>query len=172
DKKVYYKVAAVDRSNNFSAFSTMLSLDRPDIVRPGAPAVHPTSSDTKGVKLFWSLSPSNDVVAYIIYRKNVSKLDTSYHRITRIQSKIMTEWLDTTAVYEQIYEYIIKAQDKSGLLSDATFPIKGRRMFDVAFLKIESLVAEYKNDYGAVYLRWNNSIKKTDFESAPKFYYY
>ena len=45
-------------------------------------------------------------------------------------------------------------------------------MFDVAFLKIESLVAEYKNDYGAVYLRWNNSIKKTDFESAPKFYYY
>jgi hypothetical protein len=24
DKKVYYKVAAVDRSNNFSAFSTML----------------------------------------------------------------------------------------------------------------------------------------------------
>jgi hypothetical protein len=61
--------------------------------------------------------------------------------------------LDTTAVYEQIYEYIIKAQDKSGLLSDATFPVKGRRMFDVAALKIESLVAEYKNDYGAVYLR-------------------
>jgi len=172
DKKVYYKVAAVDRSNNFSAFSTMLSLDRPDIVRPGAPAARPTSSDTKGVKLFWSLSPSNDVVAYIIYRKNVSKLDTSYHRIIRIQNKVTAEWLDSTAVYEQIYEYIIKAQDRSGLLSDATFPVKGRRMFDVAVLKIESLVAEYKKEYGGVYLRWNNSIKKTDFEIAPKFYYY
>ncbi len=172
DKKVYYKVAAVDRSNNFSAFSAMLSLDRPDIVRPGAPAARPTSSDTKGVKLFWSLSPSNDVVAYIIYRKNISKLDATYQRIARIQSKIMTEWLDTTAVYEQIYEYIIKAQDKSGLLSDATFPIKGRRMFDLAVLEIGSLGAEYKKEYGAVYLRWDHSIRNNDFEISPKIYFY
>jgi hypothetical protein len=172
DKKVYYKVAAVDRSNNFSAFSTMLSLDRPDIIRPGAPAARPSSSDTKGIKISWSLSPSNDVVAYIIYRKNVSKLDTSYHRITRIQNKVTTEWLDSTAIYEQIYEYIIKAQDRSGLLSDATFPVKGRRMFDFAALRITSLVAEYKKEYGAVYLVWDYSLKKSDFELVPKIYYY
>ena len=172
DKKVYYKVTAVDRSNNFSAFSTMLSLDRPDIIRPGAPAARPSSSDTKGIKISWSLSPSNDVVAYIIYRKNVSKLDTSYHRITRIQNKVTTEWLDSTAIYEQIYEYIIKAQDRSGLLSDATFPVKGRRMFDFAALRITSLVAEYKKEYGAVYLVWDYSLKKSDFELVPKIYYY
>ena len=54
DKKIYYKVVAVDRSNNFSEFSEILSLDRPDIVRPGSPASRPTSSDTRGIKLSWS----------------------------------------------------------------------------------------------------------------------
>jgi len=102
----------------------------------------------------------------------VSKLDTSYHRITRIQNKVTTEWLDSTAIYEQIYEYIIKAQDRSGLLSDATFPVKGRRMFDFAALRITSLVAEYKKEYGAVYLVWDYSLKKSDFELVPKIYYY
>jgi len=172
DKKIYYKVVAVDRSNNFSEFSEILSLDRPDIVRPGSPASRPTSSDTRGIKLSWSLSPSNDVVAYIIYRRNISKLDSTFQRIERIQSKTVNGWLDSTVVYEQIYEYIIKAQDRAGLLSDATFPVKGRRMFDVSVLQIASFRAEYKREYGAVYLRWNHSIKKNDFEITPNIYYY
>ena len=172
DKKVFYKVASVDRNNNFSEFSEILTLDRPDIIRPGAPSGRPASSDYNGIKLNWSLSPSNDVVAYIIYRKNVSNLDSNYQRITRIQNKSVTIWLDTTAVYEQIYEYIIKAQDNSGLLSDATFPVKGRRMFDISSLHIKSLRAEYKKEYGAVYLRWDHSINTTDFEVVPKIYYY
>lgn len=172
DKKVYYKVVAVDRSNNVSSFSEILSLERPDIVRPAAPASLPSSSDSRGIRLKWSLSTSNDVVAYIIYRKDISRNDTISHRIARIQEQHATEWTDTTARYDQIYEYTIRAQDRSGLLSDGTFPVKGRRSFDPGLLTIEKLEAVYKKEYSAVYLRWNFDARASGVPARLHYYLY
>lgn len=174
DKKVFYKVIAEDRSHNYSDFSEILVLDRPDILPPAAPAMLPTSSDEKGIQLFWRTSPSNDVVAYIIYRRNVSMEDTIRHRIVRIQDRNAAEWRDTSAIPETIYEYTIQAQDQSALLSEFSFPVKGRRRFDLSSLNIDHLEAEFREEYGAVYLRWvfDPSKLATDDSGDPFFYIY
>ncbi len=154
DKEVYYKVVAVDRSHNHSTFSEALRLNRPDIVPPAAPAALPVSSGTEGIRINWMPSASNDVVAYIIYRRNVTLGDTAPQRIIRLQDRTATTWTDTSAITEHIYEYTVRAQDQSGLLSEASFPVKGRKIFDLATLRVTSLEAVYRKEFDAVYLRW------------------
>lgn len=171
DKKVYYKVVAVDRSENYSAFSEILSLNRPDIIPPAPPASLPTSSDENGVLVRWTPSSSNDVVAYIVFRRNVDH-DTTYTRIARLQDKNATQWLDTTAVYDNIYQYMVKAQDQSGLLSRPSFPVNGRRSFDINSLKISGFIAAYRKEYNAVYLRWNAGNMDMSGRGGSKLYLY
>lgn len=171
DKFVFYKVVAVDKSNNHSPFSAILKLNRPDVIPPAAPASLPSVSDSKGIGIFWSLSPSNDVVAYIIYRRDVTSGDSTFQRIIRIQSNSTDRWVDSSANVETIYEYVIKAQDRSGLLSEYSFPVKGRRNFDFGSLMIEGLEATYKKEYDGVYLRWNKQIVSENKYSVNYQYY-
>ena len=171
DKNVFYKVVAVDNHNNHSAFSKILKLKRPDIIPPASPGALPASSDVNGVKLNWTISPSNDVVAYVIFRRMASSNDTVFGRIHRIQNKLATTWTDTTAIPEILYEYRIKAQDQSALLSEFSFPIKGRRSFDLAKLEIQYLDASYQKAYDANYLKWESDVNRNSMNNQPFNYF-
>ena len=172
DKKVYYKVSAVDRSFNQSAFSEIISLNRPDIIPPAAPASLPASSGTTGVELRWTPSSSNDVAAYIIYRRDADEIRSVYQRIMRISDAKTTNWIDTIALPLKIYQYIIKAQDSTGLLSEPSFPVKGRKAFDLGTIQIKQLKATYRPEYSATYLEWENPIPTNNESTNFHFYLY
>jgi hypothetical protein len=74
--------------------------------------------------LRWTPSSSNDVAAYIIYRRDADEIRSVYQRIMRISDAKTTNWIDTIALPLKIYQYIIKAQDSTGLLSEPSFPVK------------------------------------------------
>lgn len=172
DKEVYYKIVAEDRSHNYSEFSEILTLDRPDIIPPAAPASLPASSDAEGIHLFWQPSPSNDVIAYLIYRQNMTEKDSLPQRIARLSDPEAVTWRDTTAVPEVLYEYTIQAQDQSGLLSDLAFPVKGRRRLDLSILDVQTFQAEFRQEYDAAYLRWEYEYPKWAEERLGEVYYY
>jgi hypothetical protein len=62
-------VVAVDWNNNHSGYSLALRLKKPAMVAPIAPLAEKVYVDTAGVQIDWIPSPSEEVVRYIIYRK-------------------------------------------------------------------------------------------------------
>ncbi len=172
DKKVYYKVSAVDRSFNQSAFSEIISLKRPDIIPPAAPASLPASSGTSGIELRWTPSSSEDVAAYIIYRKDPDGISAVYQRIMRVSDAKAIKWTDTTALPLKLYQYIIKAQDSTGLLSEPSFPVKGRKAFDLNTIRVKQLKATYRPEYSATYLEWKSPILTNNESTNFHFYLY
>lgn len=171
DKQIYYKVVAEDRSHNHSPFSQILALQRPDVVPPAAPAVLPGSSTEAGVSLAWVPSPSTDVAAYLIHRRAAEPDTAQWQLIATLPDPSRTAWADSTAVPDVVYQYTIQARDRAGLLSERSFPVKGRRIFDPSSLVVQGLSAAYDEAMKAMYLRWAFP-PATSPEYQPQFYLY
>jgi fibronectin type 3 domain-containing protein len=60
---------AIDKNQNHSGLSAILSLSLPDKVPPMSPVWRPVKSTKEGVILTWEPGGSQDVVKYEVYRK-------------------------------------------------------------------------------------------------------
>jgi fibronectin type 3 domain-containing protein len=69
NEKIHYQVMAIDKNQNHSGLSAILSLALPDKVPPMSPVWHPVKSTKEGVILTWEPGGSQDVVKYELYRK-------------------------------------------------------------------------------------------------------
>ncbi len=69
NEKIHYQVMAIDRNQNHSGLSVILSLALPDKVPPMSPVWRPVKSTKEGVILTWEPGGSQDVVKYEVYRK-------------------------------------------------------------------------------------------------------
>ena len=111
---IYYKVAAVDHRDNFSAFSGLLKVEKPDMVPPAPPVFQSYTSGNEGIHLKWTNSISVDVVEHRLIRTDREK-----------KSKVITlqpgqeVYHDNEIVPGEVYIYTLKAWDDSGLFSTA-----------------------------------------------------
>jgi uncharacterized protein len=69
NERIHYQVMAIDKNQNHSGLSAILSLALPDKVPPMPPVWRPVKSTDNGVVLTWEPSGSQDVVKYEVYRK-------------------------------------------------------------------------------------------------------
>lgn len=69
NEKIHYQVMAIDKNQNHSGLSAILSLSLPDKVPPMPAVWLPVKSTREGVILRWEPSGSQDVVKYEVYRK-------------------------------------------------------------------------------------------------------
>ena len=162
DKSVYYKVVAVDGSNNYSSFSEPLRLERPDILPPAAPAALSIQSRVEGITLEWMPSPSNDVQHYQIVRTEQQENSSPTVVYYDLHPGVTSTWIDTIAVFEVVYTYQVRARDRSGLYSELSFPLKGRRPFDMAVLQVVNLEIQHREDLQAVLIQWKNAAGLSD----------
>jgi fibronectin type 3 domain-containing protein len=124
-RHVYYKVMATDKRQNYSRFSAVLEIERPDIVPPVPPVVTDIYSTTKGVTIQFVHSTSSDVVTEYILRREAgnSKWDTC-GIITQLDS-LFTDSPGTSATR---YEYMPEARDKAGLVSKTMQLVSGVKL--------------------------------------------
>ena len=115
---VYYAVAALDERYNQSTLSDTLKLVKPDIIPPTSPALRAFNSNTDGISLEWVSSSSEDAKSTIIYRSStLDENDFSEVKILNIQT---SEWTDSLTTYGKTYHYVLKTEDLSGNISEAT----------------------------------------------------
>lgn len=120
-RNVYYKVMAVDRRFNPSPFSSALSVARPDVLPPSAPAFRSIEYfPGKGVVVAWNRSGSSDIQQHVVYRRMANDATWS----------AAATFTDTTSVFvdnkvenKNVYAYAVIAQDISGLSSKPSSPI-------------------------------------------------
>ncbi|MBK7222269.1 MAG: hypothetical protein IPH94_13365 [Saprospiraceae bacterium] len=150
---IYYKIVAVDNNYNYSSYSKMLELERPDIVRPAVALIADFEKTDEGVLLKWVNSTSKDVVGHSIYRtENPNIIEwTQVYTCTNLSQ---TTWVDENVKPMTTYYYKIHAFDEVQLQSIAGNKIKvitNSIKVDVSNLEIQAKLMDKQ-----VHLTWTN----------------
>lgn len=151
---VYYRLSAEDERFNGSEFSEILALKRPDIIPPVTPVLLPPSGTSEGVNLTWNASSSDDVIRQYVYRKIQDDPAENWLTLDSLEAYVEA-YSDTTAAYETVYEYRLRALDDDGLYSEYCMPLAGRRYFDGDLGAVSEVRAEYREEENTVKLIWN-----------------
>jgi fibronectin type 3 domain-containing protein len=121
-RNVYYKIVAIDRHFNPSAFSEAVTVHRPDVLPPAAPSFHHIAYQPgNGIIVRWIRSASTDIRNYLIYRRTT--LDQSWRLLTLL-SDTASQFIDTQVQNKNMYEYSLVASDQSGLQSIPCAPVR------------------------------------------------
>lgn len=117
--KSYYRVVAVDKRYNTSAFSEILVLQKPDLLPPAPAVITGYEVTDKAVLVNWEKSTSADVTRYALFRSDAE--DTS--RILEVaqcsDSLLQMPFRDEKAAPGRSYSYFIATYDKSGLRTNS-----------------------------------------------------
>ncbi|WP_422091813.1 hypothetical protein [Tenacibaculum ovolyticum] len=120
NSKVYYSVVAVDKRYNHSEKSTVLVLEKPDVIPPTSPVFSGYKVIRSSIILKWIRS-SEEECTHILSRKNLTK-QTPWKDIL-VTSDTLQTYTDTKLAANQKYRYRIKAIDKAELISIPSTPI-------------------------------------------------
>ena len=122
-KYIFYYVVAEDNSHNFSKPSDTLAIPVPDIVPPGVAVLKDYTQTDESVTFTWLQSASNDVVAYVVYRKKDNEKQWKQIRIITPDELVndgpivLTDYPEPSPTN---YNYCIEVFDNSRLSSGKT----------------------------------------------------
>jgi len=156
-RKICYRIVAVDKNYNVSAYSAITTLTRPDRVPPIPAQFEKAGARNDTASLSWRPSPSKDVAAYELYRVNTDSL----------KRELVVRWnakADSTRNKQQdvpvttgAYQYILKTTDSAGNISEARtvslYVSKSQRSASISIkLKADRVKRE-------ITLRWKNQAE-------------
>lgn len=127
NEKVHYRLMAIDKNQNHSALSVILSLAIPDKVPPVSPVWLPIKSTKEGVELSWTRSGSLDVVRYEVFRKGDQGQWTRIVAIAASQDTTFT-YADRSLTNSSVQHYTVIAIDEAGLESPPTPALTGFKL--------------------------------------------
>lgn len=125
--KVHYRIMAIDRSQNHSGLSNILTLALPDKVPPMSPVWLPVKSTREGAVLSWAPSGSIDVVSYEVFRKGDQG---QWIRVSAIPAGTDTvySYTDKSMRNNATQYYTLVAVDEAGLESPPAPAVTGFKL--------------------------------------------
>jgi fibronectin type 3 domain-containing protein len=152
-KSVFYKIVAVDRRFNPSAYSQVLQLEKPDRMPPAPPVIHSVVKQPGYVSIAWIPSPSDDVMAYILLRK--SKIDSVWTQVKKVV-KDSTQYNDAAVNKAGDYDYAVKAVDNAGNTSPLS-PIFSVHVVAQKKLPVNDFTYSVNRQEKTIVLKWKSS---------------
>lgn len=149
-KKVYYKVLAVDQRQNWSGFSDILEVRRPDVVAPASPLITSVNNDPAGIAIEWNQSPSKDVMWQLIYRNKEGSRDWV---LTEKLAAEASAFKDSLVTPEVLYHYLVLAVDSAGNESKPRKAVAGKMPASKLQI-VKDLKASFDDKKNAVRLQW------------------
>ena len=152
---IYYVIQAADKRNNRSPFSDTLKLEVPDVIPPFSPMISKVEQVNDSVKIYFTRSMSDDVVAHEIFRRDINE-EKSWRLLYQIGIKDSMDFiLDDRVEAGHYYAYTIIARDEVGLESKPEFfkdiQVKNIEKDFEPFKNIETIVDEKTKK---VTIRW------------------
>lgn len=147
-KKVYYRVMALDKRQNHSAFSDIHEVARPDVIPPVAPVIKNIYSSEKGICLEWVPSSSTDVKEEVILRR---KDENDKWQELFVVPDTTTSFCDTLAEPGKIYDYTLAAYDETGLQSNIGQVFSGKKQFSARTIELSYKI---RRNNGTIELFW------------------
>ena len=152
---IYYKLKAIDFRGNFSPFSDILAVARPDIIPPVAPVFNRKRAFSDKIELLWTNSSSEDAIYTALERKKGNDEWEEITRSTQYGKSITFE--DTLVSYKYEYFYRLFAEDEVGLTSKSKI-IKVKPIDSGIREAISNLTANYEVDTKTVKIEWDYPI--------------
>jgi uncharacterized protein len=154
NREVYYKIVALDLSNNHSLFSKELMVKLPDKIAPSPPVAKDVVVNEKGVQIEFVPSSSTDVVEHLIYRKDDA---ADWKMVKRLTGRLPEGYLfrDSLLTDQHRYEYAMVAVDDAGLTSEKSFSVPLTYAAPKSRRTVEKLSIAYDRERKGVLLRWD-----------------
>jgi uncharacterized protein len=125
DRKVYYKIVALDKNDNHSAFSPAAELRKPVLIPPTAPVAGKIAVSGKQVDIEWVQSRGEGVAGYTIYRKGADSQWVRAGAVAQDWGRQSVHFVDSIH-YNADYYYSAETFDTSGLHSARSFAVHVR----------------------------------------------
>ena len=113
NKKIYYKITALDYNNNPSPYSEILIVKRPDIIPPVAPSIYKYEVGDEQVFLAWHNSSSDDVKQHTLLRQKEGE-ETAPVELLNFRKGEQQNYTDTAVEMGISYTYTLSAEDETG----------------------------------------------------------
>lgn len=150
-EKIYYKILAVDQRFNPSGMSKAVEINRPDVIPPVSPVITRVVSADDGVKLEWTRSSSEDVIAHRIYRRHENSRGWT---LIRSFDDTTTFYVDDTQLLPSRYLYTMIAIDDAQLESKPAKPVWGKLLDRGIRPEIEDIIVVVDRLEKEVRLTW------------------
>jgi hypothetical protein len=141
---IYIKIRAEDWRSNYSEYSEMLALVRPDHIGPSNPVLLSAIGEPDGIHLKCLFSESKDVEKHLLMRK--PDIGPGWEIIKTILKKeidsIGNLIIDTTQLKKQYYQYRLIAYDDADNASSSNI-VKGSPFINLKRGKIENFKGYY-----------------------------
>lgn len=121
NRKIYYKLVALDGYDNHSEESEILTLTRPKLVASPAPVIGLFNIGDKRVTFDYSFFEDEEIVAMQIYRRQVGEQE--WVQIASVPAA-NTNYTDTTVNTGTRYQYMLRTKDVFDMLSTESFPLQ------------------------------------------------
>ncbi len=153
-KYIWYKIAAVDQNNNHSPYSEAVRLKKPGLVPPTAPLATNVQVDTGGVRIDFIQSSSEDVVNYIIYRKEGGGAWTALYRQPHDKARVKFHFTDKGLRPFTNYSYCAEAVDEDSLHSGRSTAVRATVKTIPDLPPVTGLAASYDEKARQIRLSW------------------
>jgi fibronectin type 3 domain-containing protein len=153
DRKIYYKVIAVDNNFNTSEYSQDLALARPDIISPVPPVFKRAEMKDGKLILEWDNSLSDDVAKLQLIR--IEKED----RVSRLiiswgPSAIDSTYTEQALTLGKTYQYKLAVTDSAGNSSEV---LSQEVLFETGIRPaVTGIQANVDRDKKLITLNWKN----------------
>lgn len=158
NKKIYYKVVAVDNNFNTSNYSVALTLHKPDIIPPAPPVFGKIEKLKSSISLQWTNSASNDAASYVLSR--TIENDSVKTKVAQWRAdKPRNKFEDETVTAGKSYRYVLSVYDSTGNVS--TTHSKSIQFNSAPPKALSDMTATIERDKKLITLTWK-------YDQAPK----
>ena len=95
NKKIYYKIKAMDQRYNASGFSEVLEIELPNIIPPSPPVIQNYKVMNDSIQITWIPSSSTNIVTHNVYRKNLVQLEFPWELIGSVEPSKNQVFIDS-----------------------------------------------------------------------------
>lgn len=157
NRKVYYKIIALDKRFNESKFSQIIVVEKPDVIAPSSPIFVNYKVESGKVKLQWEKgSEPNQTIK--IYRENLSDKLKSEEIFSTTDS--IKSYVDLKVEKNKEYRYSIQSISKTGLKSLSSTPLTVNVVDLTLDEAIKSFEGSADRERKYIELRWTIDEKK------------
>lgn len=161
-KKIYYRIAAVDRNYNHSEVSELLVLEKPDILPPVEPLFADYRVSDTAVVLTMIPSSSKDVKEHILFRR-ISGTEPWNAIKTWPRGKMPNAFSDVSVKGPTYYQYTLVAIDSSGNRSKNSPTMDVRVMPKVSKSEIDGIELKFNETKREVIISWKKPNSEVNY---------
>lgn len=160
-EEIYYRVNAVDKNYNNSAYSLPIKIKKPDIIPPVMAVITDIHYEKNKIILQWNNSTSEDVASTEIWR---SSLLTGFNKIF-VAANNENSFADSSAVPDSCYYYKTVVVDDANNFTESQ-PVYGCNL-SVLYPAIDSVSFSVNRDKKNISLAW-----KYEYAGVEKYILY